>query len=71
VRAEIINVGAFSVHADANELLDWLRSGERTPEQVFVVHGEPEASAALARRISIELDVVAVVPAPSERVAIY
>lgn len=71
VRAEIFNVGAFSVHADSSELVDWLRSGERTPEQVFVVHGEPEASAALARRIGIELDVVAVVPAPSERVAIY
>lgn len=71
VRAEIIDVGAFSVHADASELLDWLRSGERLPEQVFVIHGEPSASAALARQISLELDVAAVVPTANERVAIY
>lgn len=71
VRAEIVDVGAFSVHADAGELLDWLRSSERLPEQVFVVHGEPDASAALARQISLELDVIAVVPTAGERVAIY
>ena len=71
VRAEIVDVGAFSVHADARELMEWLRSGERLPEQVFVVHGEPGASAALARQISLELDVVAVVPTENERVAVY
>jgi metallo-beta-lactamase family protein len=70
VRAEILNVEGFSVHADAQELLHWLQSSGGNPEQIFVNHGEPEASAALARRICEEMDIVAVVPAFGERVAI-
>ena len=71
VKAEIVDIRGFSVHADASELIAWLRAAGQRPEQVFVIHGEPEASAALARRISLELDVVAVVPKTSERIAIY
>ena len=70
VRAEIIDVGSFSVHADADELLDWLRHMEPPPGQVFVNHGEPDAAAALAQRIEDELDVVAVVPDQGERVRV-
>jgi metallo-beta-lactamase family protein len=70
VRAEIVTVGAFSVHADADELIDWIRSADRLPSQVFINHGEPEASAALASRIAQTFDIVAVVPTPGERVAV-
>jgi metallo-beta-lactamase family protein len=70
VRAEIVTVGAFSVHADADELIDWIRSADKLPKQVFINHGEPDASEALAERIRRELDIVAVVPEPGERVAV-
>lgn len=70
VRAEIVEVEAFSVHADASELVDWLRSCRDKPAQVFVNHGEPEASAALAERIRREWDVAVVVPQPGERVRV-
>jgi metallo-beta-lactamase family protein len=70
VRAEIVKVGAFSVHADADELLEWIRSADRLPSQVFINHGEPQSSAALAERIREEFDIVAVVPTPGERVAV-
>ncbi len=70
VRAEIVDVDAFSVHADASELMDWLRAAEPGLAQVFVNHGEPEATRALASRIEDELDVIAVVPMAGERVAI-
>lgn len=70
VRAEIVDVGAFSVHADADDLLDWLRQAQPPPAQVFVNHGEPAAAKALADRIIGELDLVAVVPAMGERVAV-
>jgi metallo-beta-lactamase family protein len=70
VRAEIVKVGAFSVHADKDELIDWIRSADRLPTQVFINHGEPESSAALAERIREEFDIVAVVPTPGERVAV-
>ncbi|MEZ5258399.1 MAG: MBL fold metallo-hydrolase RNA specificity domain-containing protein [Ilumatobacteraceae bacterium] len=42
----------------------------REPEAVYVVHGEPTASAALAARIGDELDWLAVVPRLGERVRI-
>ncbi|GAB2449682.1 MBL fold metallo-hydrolase [Nocardioides hungaricus] len=67
VRAEVVDVPAFSVHADADELIGWLASAS-PPEVVYVVHGEPRASAALARRIGDELGWCAVVPRPDERV---
>jgi len=68
VHAEISNLSSFSVHADADELFDWLRSAERAPRTVFVVHGEPTASAALRRRVGEQLDWNAVVPDLGERI---
>ena len=70
VRAEIVDIGAFSVHADADELMKWLADTRERPSEVFVIHGEPEAAAALAQRIEDELDVIAVVPGPGERVTV-
>jgi metallo-beta-lactamase family protein len=55
VRADVVHVDAFSVHADRNELLDWLRKAPRPPETTYVVHGEPEASEALRAVISQDL----------------
>ena len=70
VRAEIVEIEAFSVHADSSELVDWLRSCDTTPEQVFINHGESEASQALAERIRREFEVAVVVPQPGERVRV-
>jgi metallo-beta-lactamase family protein len=67
VRAEVVSIDAFSVHADGDELIDWLEPG-RPPAQTFVVHGEPEASTALATRIGDELGWPVDVPAFGERV---
>jgi metallo-beta-lactamase family protein len=54
VRAEVVAVDGFSVHADADGLLAWLDSAPE-PRRVYVVHGEPSASQALADRIASEL----------------
>ena len=70
VRAEVVEIEAFSVHADADELLGWLMSASRKPGQVFVNHGEPDASQALADRVRREWDVAVVVPHPGERVRV-
>lgn len=40
VRARVEQIAEFSVHADSNELIEWLRSTSVEPGQVFVVHGE-------------------------------
>jgi metallo-beta-lactamase family protein len=68
VRAEIVTLAAFSVHADQDGLVGWLRQLPTEPRSVFVVHGEPEASRALADRIDDELGWLAVVPRLGERV---
>jgi len=70
VRAEVVDVQGFSVHADADELLAWLSSAAAAPRVVYVVHGEPAASAELARRIGTELGWLAVVPRDGERVRV-
>lgn len=68
VRAEVVDDPEFSVHADADELLEWLGRCDPPPRAVYVVHGEPEAARALADRIGDELGWVAVVPHHAERV---
>jgi metallo-beta-lactamase family protein len=48
VRARIAQLHEFSAHADRDELLGWVRSAAAAPTRMFVVHGEEEASRALA-----------------------
>jgi metallo-beta-lactamase family protein len=52
VRAEVVNLSGFSGHADAGELMRWYRMEKSAPRGVFVTHGEPEAAAALAKRLA-------------------
>ncbi|MGD9999156.1 MAG: MBL fold metallo-hydrolase RNA specificity domain-containing protein, partial [Ilumatobacteraceae bacterium] len=68
--AEIVDLPGFSVHADSAELLDWVAAAPEPPETVYVVHGEPQASAALASEIRRELDWSATVPALGELIAL-
>ncbi|MCM2577431.1 MBL fold metallo-hydrolase RNA specificity domain-containing protein [Streptomyces meridianus] len=69
VRAEVVDVPAFSVHADADEILNWLKGAE-PPGATYVVHGEPDAAAALRDRIDRELGWTTVVPRSGERVLV-
>ncbi|MBX3028571.1 MAG: MBL fold metallo-hydrolase [Chloroflexi bacterium] len=62
VRADVVNLPAFSVHADADEIIGWLRTSSRRPKGVFLVHGEPGPARVLADRIEDELDWTAVIP---------
>lgn len=66
VRAEVVQVEEFSVHADSSDLLAWLAALDPAPRRVLVNHGEPGSSAALAARIRRELGITAVVPADAE-----
>jgi len=69
VRAEVIEVDAFSAHADADDIMAWL-AGAPEPVTTYVVHGEEAAAAALRERIDRELGWTAVVPVMNERVTI-
>jgi metallo-beta-lactamase family protein len=68
VRAEIVNIPAFSVHADQSEIIGWLKRAAGMPDVVYVVHGDPAAAEALRTTIVRELRWNAVVPRYLERV---
>ena len=67
VRAEVLMDDGFSVHADASDLVDWLRALSPSPQVVYCVHGERGAPA-LAEKIEAELGITAVVPHMGEKV---
>jgi metallo-beta-lactamase family protein len=62
VGAKVLTVASLSAHADADELMRWVRSAPSPPRIAFVTHGEPEASAALAQRLGGELGVTSITP---------
>lgn len=68
VRAKVANLEMLSAHADADEILRWLKTAARPPRMTFVTHGEPAASDALRHRIEEELGWNCVVPEHGQRV---
>jgi len=55
VRAKIHTIGGLSAHADQADIINWLRQFQKTPDKVFVVHGEMSNSAALVAAIQQQL----------------
>ena len=70
VRAEVVDLPAFSVHADHDDLLRWLGTAAGEPDTTYVVHGEPQAATALRDAIEEDLRWNAIVPTYGERVRI-
>ncbi len=62
VNAEVIQLESASAHADAPQILAWLRTMPHAPNQVYVVHGEMGPSDELRKRIDHELGWRAMVP---------
>lgn len=62
IHAEVTDIASMSAHADADDLLSWMRSTDRPPRTVYVTHGEPDAADALRLRINRELGWHATVP---------
>lgn len=52
VRAKIQSIEAYSAHADARGLLEWVGHMIEPPAITFVTHGEQKASEALARALT-------------------
>lgn len=68
IRAEVVNLHMLSAHADANEILAWLRNFQSAPRKAFVTHGEPTPADTLRRRIEEELGWICAVPEQGEKV---
>jgi metallo-beta-lactamase family protein len=55
VNAEIALVDNLSAHADAGEIIGWLRNFQKPPRRTFITHGEPVAADTLRMRIEEQL----------------
>ncbi len=55
VHAKIEKIDGLSSHADAGEIIRWLRTFPRSPKMTYLVHGETVAQNALRLRIEKEL----------------
>lgn len=66
VLAEVDNLTMLSAHADADEIMRWLRNFTQPPRMTFVTHGEPTAADTLRRRIQDELGWRAATPEQME-----
>ena len=66
VRAHIVKIESFSVHADSSELLEWLKKCQR-PKKIFVIHGEKDAEYTFKEKIHATLGWNAIVPKINEK----
>ena len=55
VNAEIESIQSFSVHADGDELVAWMKTQTDAPGQVLVVHGEAGVAETFSDRIKSQL----------------
>lgn len=65
VKAHIVKVESFSVHADSDELIKWLGQIAK-PTQTFVIHGEADSQLAMKQRLENDLGWKATIPKISE-----
>ncbi len=54
IRAQVVQLSAFSAHADRDELVRWCHGATETPGAVAVVHGEPESASNFADTLQRE-----------------
>ena len=51
MRARVRQIQGISGHADRAGLLKWLSHFQKPPRQLFITHGEPQASLSLAEEV--------------------
>jgi metallo-beta-lactamase family protein len=70
INADVVSLPSMSAHADAEQLISWMKTLKKIPKHVFVTHGEPASADALRLRISRELGWDVSVPLLGQRVEI-
>ena len=68
VHARIEKIDGMSAHADAGEIVRWLRTFPRAPKTTYLVHGEIVAQDALKARITRELGWNVEIPVHGQKV---
>jgi len=62
VKAAVHYIDGLSAHADQTELMEWADAFTTKPKRIFIVHGEPEASEAIAERLAHDLNWNPIIP---------
>jgi len=70
VRAEVVNVDAFSAHADYEELIGWLKNMTKAPGRLFLTRGEPAAAESFRTNIRKHLGWASVIARDLEEVSL-
>lgn len=68
INAKVKTIQGLSAHADYFELLHWLETVESRPRMVYITHGEPSQSAALADHFKKEKKWECHIPSLNEKV---
>jgi metallo-beta-lactamase family protein len=68
IKASVTQIDSMSAHADADQLLAWMRSAPTPPRMTYLVHGEEQAADRLRFRIEHELGWKARVPQHGDEV---
>jgi metallo-beta-lactamase family protein len=70
VKAHIAKLNGMSAHADADEIVRWLRTFPTPPRITYLVHGEIGPQQALKDRIARELGWAVEIPVQGQKVAV-
>ena len=70
INADVVSLPGMSAHADASQIIAWLKTLKKAPGQVYLTHGEPAAADALRWRIEHELRWKVSVPMMGDRVTV-
>jgi metallo-beta-lactamase family protein len=70
IRAQVHTLDMLSAHADAGQLLDWMRTARSAPRSVYLTHGEPAAADQLRLRVQRVLGWSARVPEYGETITV-
>lgn len=62
VRCKVEKIGAYSAHADQNQLLAWLGKFSPHPTKVFLTHGDTEAMSDFSKIVHEKLNIEPIIP---------
>ena len=68
VHARIEQLHSFSGHADQEELLNWISELESQPKQVYIIHGEQQASEIFKTKLKEQKNIDSFVPKLNETI---